>query len=133
MTIGRPTSSADDPCYGNGVTARHAVLVVAALAVLGLGVYLFIEVRAEPATVMAPPVRPAADAPPTPTTGPTVAPITVPATGKVFGRRPPAGDIAEPAPALEGTAAPTALGQNRPKPAASTSQSTKAYERSEDE
>ncbi len=34
----------------NGVTVRHILLTVAALAVLGLGIYLFIEVRATPAT-----------------------------------------------------------------------------------
>ena len=111
------------------MTARHAVLVVAALAVLGLGVYLLIEVRAEPATVMAPPVRPAADAPPPPATGPTVAPITVPASGKVFGRRPPARDVAEPAPALEGSAA--GLGPDAQKLDSIMSEANKAYDRGE--
>lgn len=32
------------------MTLRHAVLTVAGLAVLGLGIYLFVEVRAAPAT-----------------------------------------------------------------------------------
>ena len=34
----------------NAVTVRHILLTVAALAVLGLGIYLFFEVRATPAT-----------------------------------------------------------------------------------
>ncbi len=41
------------------MTARHAVLTVAALAVFGLGVYLFIQVRATPATAdVTPPRKP---------------------------------------------------------------------------
>jgi hypothetical protein len=39
------------------VTVRHAVLPIGALLVLGLGVYLFVEVRAQPAP--APPMMPA--------------------------------------------------------------------------
>ena len=38
----------------NGVTVRHILLTVAALAVLGLGIYLFFEVRATPATADVP-------------------------------------------------------------------------------
>ena len=38
----------------NGVTVRHILLTVAALAVLGLGIYLFVEVRATPATADVP-------------------------------------------------------------------------------
>lgn len=111
------------------MTARHAVLVVAALAVLGLGVYLFIAVRAEPATVMAPPVR-SAVAPPAAAPGePTVPTITVPATGKVFGRRPPGGDTA--APTLAGSAAPAGLGPDAQKLDAIMSEANKAYDRGE--
>lgn len=109
------------------MTARHAVLIVAALAVLGLGVYLFIAVRAEPATVMAPPVRSVADAPPARPPAPTVAPITVPVTGKVLGRRPPAGDTAEPT--LAGSAAPAGLGPDAQKLDAIMSEANKAYDR----
>ncbi|MBA3454988.1 MAG: hypothetical protein H0T42_18005 [Deltaproteobacteria bacterium] len=43
------------------MTVRHILLTVAALAVLGLGIYLFIEVRATPATADVP--RTAAKAP----------------------------------------------------------------------
>lgn len=47
----------------NGVTVRHILLTVAALAVLGLGIYLFFEVRATPATadVPRPTTRPVRD------------------------------------------------------------------------
>ncbi len=37
-------------CYDNDVTFRHLVLSGCAIAVLGLGVFLFLEVRADPAT-----------------------------------------------------------------------------------
>jgi len=55
------------------VTLRHAVLPIGAVLVLGLGVYLFVEVRAQPAPVQAArtprPPRPAA---------PEAAPVAVP-------------------------------------------------------
>ena len=35
-------------CYSVAVTVRHAVLPIGAVVVLGLGVYLFVEVRAQP-------------------------------------------------------------------------------------
>ena len=54
--------SAVTPWYGVTVTVRHAVLPVGALLVLGLGVYLYVEVRAQPAPVVAR-ARPAAPAP----------------------------------------------------------------------
>jgi hypothetical protein len=46
------------------VTARHAVLPIGALLVLGLGVYLFVEVRAAPAPAAQPLDRPARPLPP---------------------------------------------------------------------
>ncbi len=48
--------------WKKGVTVRHILLTVAALAVFGLGVYLFLEVRATPATADVP-RRPAKDKP----------------------------------------------------------------------
>jgi hypothetical protein len=51
------------PWYGLGVTVRHAVLPVGALLVLGMGVYLFVEVRAQPAPVVVARARPAAPEP----------------------------------------------------------------------
>jgi len=39
-----------EPCYGVHVTVRHVVLTASGLAVLGLGIYLFLEVRSAPAT-----------------------------------------------------------------------------------
>jgi hypothetical protein len=100
------------PWYGVAVTVRHAVLPVGALLVLGLGVYLFVEVRAQPAPVAAR-ARPAAPSPepaaPSPepaapdSADPAVQPVASP-HGSVAAQRPaapvrPVGDPPRDAPA----------------------------------
>jgi hypothetical protein len=50
------------PCYSGAVSARHIALAAIAIAVLGMGVYLFLEVRsgsAQAEVVAAPPAAPA--------------------------------------------------------------------------
>jgi hypothetical protein len=61
------------------VTVRHAVLPLGAVLVLGLGVYLYVEVRAQPAPVVARP-RPAAPVPDpaTESADPSVQPLASP-------------------------------------------------------
>jgi hypothetical protein len=93
----------------NGVTVRHILLTVAALAVLGLGIYLFFEVRATPATadVSRPVVKPVRDdapeAEPVRDTAPSQ--VSIPKRGTESPRNPqpartptptPAADVAKP-------------------------------------
>jgi len=68
------------PWYGVPVTVRHAVLPVGALLVLGMGVYLFVEVRAQPAPAVVARARPAAPAPDpaTESADPAVEPVASP-------------------------------------------------------
>ena len=83
-----------------GVTVRHILLTVAALAVFGLGVYLFLEVRATPATADVPRRADKADKPeppekadsPEPSTPEVRKPSTVsiPRTGTIDTTRPAA-------------------------------------------
>jgi hypothetical protein len=114
------------------VTVRHAVLPVGAVLVLGLGVYLFVEVRAQPA----PPQPVASDRPSPPAPMPQPAaprnapvadsPSAAPAPPAVVPRAAPAPaphEVAA-APALPPEPAPTG-----PKLDAVMSEANKAYDR----
>jgi hypothetical protein len=95
------------PWYGVAVTVRHAVLPVGALLVLGLGVYLFVEVRAQPAPAVVTRARPTAPLPDpaTDSADPSVQPVASPHGDPRVGA-PRAPDVAEaprptaPAPSL---------------------------------
>ena len=91
------------PWYGVAVTVRHAVLPVGALLVLGLGVYLLIEVRAQPAPTVvarARPAAPAAEPAATNSADPAVQPVASP-HGVPAAPRPaaPVRPVADPSPA----------------------------------
>ena len=59
-----PSAPAVPPCYVEGVTPRHIALIVAAVAVLGVGLYLYIAVNSTSSAVAN--VRPRSPAEPTP-------------------------------------------------------------------
>ena len=125
------------------VTVRHALLPVGAALVLGVGVYLFLAVRAQPAlprlaqseTNSPPPARAAAHSVPqpaaprnasiaTPATPPTAPPPTPPPPSPAQPPKdpPPAHEVAAPALAVE--APPTG-----PKLDAVMAEANKAYDR----
>jgi len=124
------------PWYGVPVTVRHAVLPVGALLVLGLGVYLFVEVRAQPAPAVVTRARPAAPAPDPatesadPTVQPVASPHGAPAASRPAAVRPaaPTRPIGDPPPApREVPAAPDAplIG---PRLDAAMDEANKAYD-----
>jgi hypothetical protein len=113
------------------VTGRHVVLPIGAVLVLGLGVYLFVEVRAEP---VAPPIA-APPRPPPPRDEPEVAqgepPATAPPRSSDRPVRTPPPIAAPPLPrGPELTAAPGLdAGLEGPKLDAVMAEANKAYDR----
>jgi hypothetical protein len=92
------------------VSVRHAALSIGAALVLGLGVYLFVEVRAQPAPVAGPP----SGSPRPPPSQPAPAAVTEPRTRVVAAApaappaAPPGAAPPPPAPALAGSEGPLA-------------------------
>ena len=119
-------------CYSTLVSVRHILLAAIAAAVLGMGVYLFIEVRSgsaqaevvAPTESAPPPATPTALAPKETTAVARPAPVTAPAKHS--------DSPSTPAPALEGTHeddTPSAvMGSANPKLDAIMDQANKAYD-----
>jgi len=110
------------------VTFRHAALTIGAVLVLGLGVYLFVEVRAQPAPIAPAIGRPAPVVTPPPAAAPVVEP-PVPASPPAAARATPP-PIAAPRPSLP-EVAPAAPGAPLagPKLEAAMTEANKAYDR----
>jgi hypothetical protein len=117
------------------VTLRHAVLPIGAVLVLGLGLYLFVEVRAQPAPVQveraprpprpAPPApEPAQDARPAPVAGAPSSPTRPPAPG-----HPNAPVIPDRHDPVVGSAQEPDAGLTGPKLDAVMDEANKAYDR----
>jgi hypothetical protein len=120
-------------CYFVTVTPRHAVLAVVAVLVLGMAVYLFVQVRATPAQaqVVTPPPRAAAATPPP---SGTVPPPAVPDRGAMSGLSKPIpglhGDVPDkPAIAAAGDAPAATDEVANPRLDAVMEQANKAYDR----
>lgn len=114
-------------CYSVPVTLRHTVLSLAAVLVFGLGVYLFVEVRAQPALPPATAVRASRTPAPAPREAlpprADPAPVTPPRAPVVVARQP----SAPPAPEVAaGAGDEPAVG---PKLDAAMSEANKAYDR----
>jgi hypothetical protein len=121
------------------VTARHAVLSVGAALVLGLGVYLFAAVRAEPALPVASPGATSSARSAAREVQPTEAPHDAPSVQAPTRRAPVPPAAPRPAPAVPPTVAPAAVAPDAapspepppigPKLETAMAEANKAYDR----
>lgn len=124
------------------MSIRHAALSIGAVLVLGLGVYLFVEVRAQPGAVASPgpmpePLRTVAEPPPADAAPPAprpvaVPPVRVPATGAAP-PAPIAGSAAGPAapPAVPGPVLAAGDAASAPAEVEAMAEANRAYDRGE--